>query len=555
MTETLGPSTQACSPSWDDEVDVAVVGFGGAGSCAAIEARRLGARVLVIDRFSGGGATARSGGVVYLGGGSTQQRLAGYDDDSEEMFKYLSLEVGDAVDERTLRAFCAESLSNLAWLESLGLPFPPSGSAPVKTSYPADECTLYFSGNELVHPYSARARPAPRGHRAPGAGLTGHVLYDRLREATLASGAQVRYRSRAARLFTDADGCVYGLEILSLPASSAWNHIHAALFQIATNGAMLSRSLGARCRSMIARLESKLARPWRVRVRGGVILCAGGFIQNPEMMNKHAKRYAECMPLGTAGDDGNGIALGQSAGGATGQMGRCSAWRFINPPEAFTRGVLVDAQGQRICNEELYGAKLGECIGEEHAGCAFLVIDSEIATEAHRQIREQHRAFFQKITAFMNLFINRYKALSLDELGSRCGMPPGALRATLEAYNAAALRGGPDEYGKAAHLLRPIRTPPFYAINCSVDNPKFPTPCLTLGGLLVDGLAGQVLREDGSPIGGLYAAGRNAVGVSSRSYVSGLSLADCIFSGRHAGRHAAASGAAAHVVPPELNPS
>jgi len=48
-----------------------------------------------------------------------------------------------------------------------------------------------------------------------------------------------------------------------------------------------------------------------------------------------------------------------------------------------------------------------------------------------------------------------------------------------------------------------------------------------------------VLRPDGSPIDGLYAAGRTAAGLCSRSYVSGLSLADCVFSGRRAGRHAA----------------
>jgi len=53
-----------------------------------------------------------------------------------------------------------------------------------------------------------------------------------------------------------------------------------------------------------------------------------------------------------------------------------------------------------------------------------------------------------------------------------------------------------------------------------------------------------VCRADGSPVPGLYAAGRTAVGLCSHSYVSGLSLADCVFSGRRAGRHAAAHPAA-----------
>jgi 3-oxo-5alpha-steroid 4-dehydrogenase len=59
--------------------------------------------------------------------------------------------------------------------------------------------------------------------------------------------------------------------------------------------------------------------------------------------------------------------------------------------------------------------------------------------------------------------------------------------------------------------------------------------------LLVDEQTGLVRRPSGDTIPGLYAAGRTAVGVCSNSYVSGLSLADCVFSGRRAGPHAAQS--------------
>jgi 3-oxo-5alpha-steroid 4-dehydrogenase len=69
------------------------------------------------------------------------------------------------------------------------------------------------------------------------------------------------------------------------------------------------------------------------------------------------------------------------------------------------------------------------------------------------------------------------------------------------------------------------------------DRIAVPAPMLTLGGLRVDEQTGRVL---GVP--GLYAAGRTAVGICSRSYVSGLSLADCVFSGRRAGRGAAVEG-------------
>jgi 3-oxo-5alpha-steroid 4-dehydrogenase len=78
-------------------------------------------------------------------------------------------------------------------------------------------------------------------------------------------------------------------------------------------------------------------------------------------------------------------------------------------------------------------------------------------------------------------------------------------------------------------------------VNCTIGNPWFPLPCITLGGLTVEGLSGRVLRENGEPIEGLYAAGRTAAGICSNSYISGLSLADCVFSGRNCGREASAA--------------
>ena len=77
-------------------------------------------------------------------------------------------------------------------------------------------------------------------------------------------------------------------------------------------------------------------------------------------------------------------------------------------------------------------------------------------------------------------------------------------------------------------------------MDCSLDSRNgVPSTFISLGGLVVDEETGEVRRADGSVIPGLYAAGRSAVGVCSEQYVSGLSIADCVFSGRRAGRHAA----------------
>lgn len=67
------------SVAWHEEADVLVVGYGGAGVCAALEAREHNAEVTAIDRFEGGGATAISGGGIYAGGARFQE-VVGYQD-------------------------------------------------------------------------------------------------------------------------------------------------------------------------------------------------------------------------------------------------------------------------------------------------------------------------------------------------------------------------------------------------------------------------------------------------------------------------------------------
>ncbi|GAG29415.1 unnamed protein product, partial [marine sediment metagenome] len=238
------------------------------------------------------------------------------------------------------------------------------------------------------------------------------------------------------------------------------------------------------------------------------------------------------------GDDGIGILLGESAGGATAHMGQISAWSFYVPPDVLTQGVLVGKQGERICNEELYGATQGDLIAAS-GGDAYLIFDSSTYKRARRALWGQ-AAPFQLLYMLPALLVRRTKARSLAALAAKLGVPANPLQATMDAYNTAAAGGEPDPLGKSRERFVPQDGPPFYAIDCSLDWKRgVPVSAMTLGGLVVDEETGQVQRADGSAIEGLYAAGRNAVGVCSQSYVSGLSIADCVFSGRRAGRHIA----------------
>jgi 3-oxo-5alpha-steroid 4-dehydrogenase len=155
--------------AWDDTADVVVVGFGAAGACAALEADAAGASVILVDKFEGGGATALSGGVVYAGA-TRFQKEAGFDDTTDEMFKYLSLEVGGIVAPETLRRFCENSASNIDWLIGHGATFAGRLAKPDEAYDAALSAgaSLYFSGNEYVVCKGCKACPTRTHHRGTG---------------------------------------------------------------------------------------------------------------------------------------------------------------------------------------------------------------------------------------------------------------------------------------------------------------------------------------------------------------------------------------------------
>lgn len=528
--------------TWDIKADVVVIGFGAAGACAAVEAARAGSEVLVLDRFSGGGATALSGGVVYAGGGTVQQHEAGICDSPEAMFDYLALEVGDAVSACTLKEFCQDSVAMLAWLEQLGVPF--EGSlCPDKTSYPTNRHYLYYSGSEL----SARdvAAPAPRGHRARGRGTSGGLLFARLAAAARGSGARVVGQTRAVRLVTDSDDRVTGVECQTLRGAPPWAaRAHRVLHRWSSKPYLYAPKAGRVLHRPVAWLEGRYGRPLLVGARRGVVIAAGGFVASRQMMHEHAPRYRGGLPLATPGDDGSGIRLAMQAGGTTAFLDRVSVWRFLSPPAALLRGVLVDRAGQRVCDESRYGAAIGEAIVTRHGGQAWLLADSSTVAQARRRLRGS-TLWFQWLQAMYLLTAGRVSAPTVAAVAARAGIDAAGLAAILDAYNAAAAAGFADPAGKPADLVRAQDQPPYSLIDCSV-RPRlaYPAPMLTLGGLVVAEETGQVRRADGSVLAGLYAAGRSAVGLCSHSYVSGLSLADCVFSGRRAGRHAASAPSA-----------
>ena len=538
--------------AWDQEVDFLVVGFGGAGAAASLQAREQGLTVAAIDAGEGGGATTASGGIFYAGGGTRIQKELGEQDRPEDMFAYLKLETQGVVSDETLMRFCQGSAGDLDWLMEHGVQF----DGPVykeKTSYPYITYFMYHSDNSLLPASTEVAAPAARGHRGKivkGKSATnlGDSIYLPLKAAALKAGVSLECKTEARQLIIDEKGAVIGLRALQLPTDGAAYEEHSKCLKRANRitqlypfflpGAGAVHRLANKDFARAAEIENR-ERVWRTyRARKGVCLCAGGFVFNRPMMAHHCPRFAAGLPLGTPGDNGSGIRLGQSVGAATERMERATAWRFINPPAAWSQGIVVDERGARFVNETTYGATIGDAMVEKADSKGWLILSSQLLREAWRQIAPGKALPFQQQLAALNMLFAKRRADSLEGLCRKFGFDEQTLRQTLADYARSARGEAEDAFRKPAEDIREL-TPPFHVIDVSLAARLLPCPVLTVGGLVVNEETGQVRGEDAGEIPGLYAAGRTALGIPSHLYVSGLSIADCVFSGRRAARHAA----------------
>jgi len=465
---------------WDQEADVIVVGFGIAGGSAAIEAARAGSEVLLLERASeGGGTSAESEGMIYFGGGTPIQRACGFEDSPEEMYKYLCA-TSDDRDEEKLRLYCEQSLEHYQWFIDLGFEFKESFHKEKTTCPKTDDC-LSYSGNEMAHPFSSEAEPAPRGHKPKVEGNAGGYVMQRIIQGVHDAGVEIMTDTLVETLVRAEDGGVVG-----------------AVAQVGGD---------ERC----------------VWARQGVILACGGFSMNREMLARHAPLLLRCnYPLGTDGDDGRGILMGVGAGGSAINMSQGFVSTPFYPPSAHVKGILVNQQGQRFINEDAYHGRSGDAILRKQDGRAYLVVDDELYGQTQA---------FHKTVAVEE---------SIEELEKALGMPEDSLTHTVRFFNRHAQRQEDPLFHKHPDYLRPLSAAPFAALNCSVEKAIF--AMFTLGGL--ETLAtGEVRKESGEAVPGLYAAGRTTVGIprTGWGYSSGTSLGGGSFFGRLAGRSAAAA--------------
>jgi 3-oxosteroid 1-dehydrogenase len=482
--------------NWDEEHDVVVVGSGAGALTGAYLAAHAGLQTVVLEKTDRlGGTSAYSGAACWLPGTQVQER-AGSADSSHSARDYLTAVLGGREPEkvdafvRTAPGLVAELEQDPA-IEFRLQPFPdyfqaagrvPQGRSIVPTDLAPDELGDLLS---LVRPPVERDRE----------GL------DHVEGAPLSGGRALIGRLLLAFVRTGCGGARTGSAVTELLID------------------------GDRVVGVIAQTADG---PRRVGARRGVLLGSGGFERNQELRSRHGVPGAADWTMAPAGTNtGEPIQAAVAVGAATDQMDQ--AWwcpGIVHPDGSaaftlgFRGGVVVGTDGRRFANESLPYDRMGRAMFAEPGRVpAWFVFDSRSGGDLPA-ISLPRRRPAEHLEAGTWL-----QADTLDELAALTGLPPEALSATVERYNSFAEAGSDAEFGRGADEFDR-----FFAVGqgpnpalVALDRPPYVAARLVLsdlgtkGGLCTD-TAGRVLRPDGTPIAGLYAAGNASASMAGAFY-------------------------------------
>jgi 3-oxosteroid 1-dehydrogenase len=553
------------------EFDVVVAGSGAAGMTAALTAAHLGLSVVVLEKTgSFGGSTARSGGGIWAPGNAVLRR-AGVADTPGQASAYLAYVTGDDAPAELREAFlgnCPAMIDlvlamtplRLSWVPGYADYYPeaPGGLACGRSlePVPLDGTVLNGELAHLTRPYL----PVPDGVAVTQADYRWLSLGPRHPRAIAASarvaGRMARTRLLRQRMLSLGQALAAGLRA-GLAAAGVPVWLNTPLAGLVTRDGAVT---GVRV--------IRDGQPLAIRARRGVLIATGGFERNAAMREQYQR-----APIGTgwttgaAGNTGDGIVAGVELGAATALMD--DAWwgpsiplpggpYFCLAERSLPGCVLVNGAGRRFVNESapyvdaVHAMYEGNTASNPHIP-AWLVFDQRYRDRYVFAGLPPRRPLPRRWYAAGAVF----KAPGLAGLAAAIGVDAGSLEATVARFNEQARTGRDEDFrrGDSAYdryygdprvrpnpNLAPLARPPYYAAKI------VPGDLGTKGGLRTDARA-RVLRADGTPIAGLYAAGNASASVMGHSYAgAGATIGPAMTFGYLAAQDMAARDLAAGAV-------
>ncbi len=487
--------------------DVIVIGYGGAGAFAAIEAADAGARVLLLEKME------HLGGLTMLCSG--YMRVA---TDAAGAAAYLQATNGGRVNRRLAEALAQGMTEVPAYLESLARRVNAVMHLSLgKNQEPYETSDLYdWQGREALGWAGIQEVPGFNGYPWVHAASRGQHLMRTLEANVNARDLEVWFSSPARRLIVEAGEVV---------------------------GVMVERD----------------GKPVQVHANGGVILACGGFEFNHQMLQDFME-LPIVYPMGHPGNTGDGIQLAQQAGAALWHMWHIHGSYGVKFPEfpvAFRTPlggarrneralawILMEQHGRRFMNEEhpapqdtgsrpfeqfnpesgVFDRIPAWMVFDEPARCMGPIARPVSAVPEHRY--EWSRDNSKEIARGWIL-----SAPTLEALAKQANLPQKNFLETVERWNDAVRLSWDNDFGRPPGTMVPLATPPFYAAQV------FPVCSNTQGGPKHDEFQ-RVLDAFDQPIPGLYAIGELG-SFFGHIYMLGGNLTEGLVGGRIAGRRAA----------------
>ena len=561
---------------WDDDVDVAVFGSGAGGMAAALVAASAGLHVALYEKTAlVGGTTANSGGGVWMPA-NVLARQAGIDDSIGKARRYLKHELGphfradlvdaylgtidEALDYYATRSEVRFQLSNIPDYHAEH----DGGVAAGRTLFP-----LPFDGRRLGPDFALLRPPWKRftvlggmmiGRREIPALLAPFSSFATFRTVAAMVGRHALDRLRYPRGTNLLLGNALAARLLySLRRQNVAIRVEAALASLVCKN---DEVIGAIVRTPSGTL--------RVKARRGVVLATGGFPHGATWRDTLASSFPFTHSPACEANSGDALEAATRAGAVVDRdlaspafwtpaslVAELDGGMTVFPYGHLDRGkpgaIIVNARGCRFVNEadSYHDVVLAMYAGPDREAN----LRSHLVRDAHF-LRTYGLGAVRPRWPVLKRFVRDgylVEAGTIAGLARAIGVDPATLERTIAEHNRDAA-AGEDAFGKGDSIfnryngdpackpnpcLRPIARPPYYALRLH------PAALGTSVGLRTDGDA-RALREDGSPVGGLYACGNDMASVMRGYYpAAGITLGPALVFGYRAGRHLAQVRAAA----------